>query len=89
MTDEYIKSLEDLIYFLDRKNSTTANGNHLFNSTSSLEKPLLETLNKLISNKNDIRNIDSQNIHNHSEEPFIARSLLIKKKTRLCKKQDY
>ena len=80
MTDEYMKSLEDLIYFLDRKNSTTANGNHLFNSTSSLEKPLLETLNKLISNKNDIRDIDRQNIHNHSEEPFIARSLLIKQK---------
>lgn len=80
MTDEYMKSLEDLIYFLDRKNSNTANGNHLFNSTSSLEKPLLETLNKLISNKNDIRDIDRQNIHNHSEEPFIARSLLIKKK---------
>ena len=80
MTDEYMKSLEDLIHFLDRKNSTTANGNHLFNSTSSLEKPLLETLNKLISNKNDIRDIDTQNIHNHSEEPFIARSLLIKQK---------
>ena len=80
MTDEYMKSLEDLIYFLDRKNSTTANGNHLFNSTSSLEKPLLETLNKLISNKNDILDIDRQNIHNHSEEPFIARSLLIKQK---------
>ena len=80
MTDEYIKSLEDLIHFLDRKNSTTANGNHLFNSTSSLEKPLLETLNELISNKNDIHDIDRQNIHNHSEEPFIARSLLIKQK---------
>lgn len=80
MTDEYMKSLEDLIHFLDRKNSTTANGNHLINSTSSLEKPLLETLNKLISNKNDIRDIDRQNIHNHSEEPFIARSLLIKQK---------
>ena len=80
MTDEYIKSLEDLIHFLDRKNSTTANGNHLFNSTSSLEKPLLETLNELISNKNDIHDIDRQNINNHSEEPFIARSLLIKQK---------
>ena len=80
MTDEYMKSLEDLINFLDRKNSTTENGNHLINSTSSLEKPLLETLNKLISNKNGIPNIDSQNIHNHSEEPFIARSLLIKQK---------
>ena len=80
MTDEYMKSLEDLINFLDRKNSTTANGNHLINSPSSLEKPLLETLNKLIANKNDIRNIDRQNIHNHSEEPFFARSLLVKQK---------
>jgi hypothetical protein len=80
MTDEYMKSLEDLINFLDRKNSTTENGNHFINSTSSLEKPLLETLNKLIANKNDIRDIDRQNIHNHSEEPFIARSLLIKQK---------
>ena len=80
MTDEYIKSLEQLIDFLDRKNSTAGDGNHFIDSTSSLEIPLLETLNKLISNKNDIREIDSQNIHNHSEEPFIARSLLIKQK---------
>ena len=80
MTDKYMKSLEDLISFLDTKNSTSENGNHFINSTSSLEKPLLETLNKLISNKNDIPNIDRQNIHNHSEEPFIARSLLIKQK---------
>ena len=80
MTDEYIKSLEQLIDFLDRKNSTAGDGNHFINSTSSLEKFLLETLNKLISNNNDIRKIASQNIHNHSEEPFIARSLLIKQK---------
>ena len=80
MTDEYIKSLEQLIDFLDRKNSTAGDGNHFIDSTSSLEKPLLETLSKLISNKNDIHEIDSQNIHNHSEEPFIARSLLIKQK---------
>ena len=80
MTDEYIKSLEQLIDFLDRKNSTAGDGNHFINSTSSLEKSLLETLNKLISNNNDIREIASQNIHNHSEEPFIARSLLIKQK---------
>ena len=80
MTDEYMKSLEDLIYFLDKTNLTTENGNHFINSTSSLEKPLLETLNKLISNKNDIHNINRQNIHNHSEEPFISRSLLIKQK---------
>ena len=87
MTDEYMKSLEDLINFLDRKNSTTENSNHFINSTSSLEKPLLETLNKLISNKNDIRDIDRQNIHNHSEEPFIARSLLIKQKQDSAKKK--
>ena len=80
MTDEYIKSLEQLIDFLDRKNSTAGDGNHFIDSTSSLEKPLLETLSKLISNKNDIREIDSQYFHNHSEEPFIARSLLIKQK---------
>jgi len=80
MTDEYIKSLEQLIDFLDRKNSTAGDGNHSINSTSILEKPLLGTLNKLISNNNDIREIASQNIHNHSEEPFIARSLLIKQK---------
>ena len=85
MTDEYMKSLEDLIDFLDRKNSTTENGNHFINSTSSLEKPLLETLNKLIANKNNNPNIDRQNIHNHSEEPFIARSLLIKKNKTLQK----
>ena len=80
MTDEYIKSLEQLIDFLDRKNKTPEDTNHFITSTSSLEKPLLETLNKLISNNNDIREIASQNIHNHSEEPFIARSLLIKQK---------
>ena len=80
MTDEYIKSLEDLISFLNMKNTTTNHSNHFIDSTSCLEKPLLETLNNLISNKNDIRDVDSQNIHNHSEEPFIARSLLIKKK---------
>jgi hypothetical protein len=45
MTDEYIKSLEQLIDFLDRKNSTAGDGNHFIDSTSSLEKPLLETLN--------------------------------------------
>ena len=80
MTDEYIKSLEQLIDFLDRKNTTPEDTNHFIISNSSLEKSLLETLNKLISNKNDIRDIDRQNIHNHSEEPFIARSLLIKQK---------
>ena len=80
MTDEYIKSLEQLIDFLDRKNSTAGDGNHSINSTSILEKPLLGTLNKLISNNNDTREIAIQNIHNHSEEPFIARSFLIKQK---------
>ena len=80
MTDEYIKSLEQLIDFLDRKNSTAEHGNPSIDSTSSLEKSFLKTLNTLISKKNDIPNIDSQNIHNHSEESFIARSLLIKKK---------
>ena len=62
------------------KNTTTNHSNHFIDSTSCLEKPLLETLNNLISNKNDIRDVYSQNIHNHSEEPFIARSLLIKQK---------
>ena len=80
MNDEYIKSLEDLIDFLNMKNTTADHSNHFIDSTSCLEKPLLETLNNLISNKNDIRDVDSQNIHNHSEEPFIARSLLIKQK---------
>jgi hypothetical protein len=80
MTDEYIKSLEQLIEFLDRKISIANHGNFFIDSSLSLEKPLLKTLNKLIPNKNDTRDVDSQNIHNHSEEPFIVKSLLIKQK---------
>jgi hypothetical protein len=87
MTDEYIKSLEDLISYLDKKNTNISFESETIDSTLCLDEPLLETLNKIILNTNHVDNNNNLNTHNHSQEDFVTKKLLLKK-TRLGKKQD-
>jgi len=84
MTDEYIKSLEDLISYLDKKNTYTSFKSETIDSTLSLDEPLLETLNKIILNTNHVDN-NNLNTHNHSQEDFVTKKLLLEKKQDLVK----
>ena len=78
MTDEYIKSLEDLISYLDKKNTNISFESETIDSTLSLDEPLLETLNKIILNTNHVDN-NNLNTHNHSQEDFVTKKLLLEK----------
>ena len=84
MTDEYIKSLEDLISYLDKKNTNISFESETIDSTLSLGEPLLETLNKIILNTNHVDN-NNLNTHNHSQEDFVTKKLLLEKKQDLVK----
>ncbi len=85
MSDQYIKSLEHLIELLEKKNTAIDDGTNFLNRSSHIDKPLLETLNKIIAGKNNSHEKENLNIHNHSQEPFIKRSFLIKQKQDLVK----
>jgi len=83
MSDTYIKSLESLINFLDKENTAIDEGFFLGESRSRLDKPLHETLNRIIENENAAHKID--NLSNLSQKDFVSRNLLIAQKQDLAK----
>jgi hypothetical protein len=80
MSDQYIKSLEHLIELLEKKNTAIDNVTDFINRISHIDRPLFDTLNKIIEGKNNSYETKNLNIHNHNQEPFFKRSALIKKK---------
>ena len=83
MSDTYIKSLENLIKFLEKKNTSIDDSFVFGESFSKLDKPIHETLNKIIENENAAHKIDTLN--NHSQKDFVSRNLLIAQKQDLAK----